>query len=196
MIKFIILKTNEEKTASSVTESGGFYCVRFSEGGRVYVYKKEHIKIVQGEVDSEGGKSRGAFPFKLYSVPKTCWKCGKDTELLTYMVYSDDIRESLTYPWDKERLIMIGQTMFDRIPDGRAGGIEFYGLYVLGDLFEYDSLIMEKYPRRVKIQYSKKMNSRYPMNVCTHCGAKQGWLYLFQAVNFAIIDMQPLKVLE
>lgn len=105
MIKFILLNTNEEKTAYSVTESDGFYSVQFYEGGKDYVYKKENIKILQGEVVSDGGKSRNAFPFKLYSVTKPCWKCGKVTELLTYMVYKDNLRESLTYPWDKERLL-------------------------------------------------------------------------------------------
>lgn len=195
MIKFIVLRTNEEKTACSVTEAGGYYCVRFSEGGRVYVYNKEHIKIVQGEVDTEGGKDRGAFPFKLYSLPKTCWKCGKETELLTYIVYGDDLRESLTYPWDMERLV-IARTIYGRMPDGHAGIMACYGLHVLGDLLEYDSLIMEKYPKRVMIRYSKKMENRYTMNVCTHCGAKQGWIHLYVAVNHAIRNMQPIKVLE
>lgn len=80
--------------------------------------------------------------------------------------------------------------------DGRMSSIEYYGLYVLGDIGEYDSLIMKKYPRRVKIQYSKTVNSSYPMNVCIHCGAKQGWFFLYESINIAIKRMEPIKVLE
>lgn len=32
-----------------------------------------------------------------------CYKCGKITKILTYIVYDDQI-ENLVYPWDKNRL--------------------------------------------------------------------------------------------
>jgi len=33
------------------------------------------------------------------------------------------------------------------------------------------------------------------MNLCDHCGAIQGWNYIYRQVNEAIKEMEPIEIL-
>lgn len=46
------------------------------------------------------------------------------------------------------------------------------------------------------MQYSKTQNRNYPMNLCEHCGAKQGEYFIYRRVNELIKNMQEIEVIE
>ncbi len=181
MIMFRNCKSNEVKTAFSFREEGEKIYIKFTENGKEYGYFKSNVKML----DSGGDK----LPFRVYTYTKDCYKCGKPTQILTYITYSDKPEESLTYPWDKGRLLQ-NQNIFAHLADS---GIEYYGLNVIGNTEAYDTLLMKKYPEKIRKIYSKTQNKIYPMNVCSHCGCGQGWYFVYRDINRMIKNNEKIE---
>ena len=78
----------------------------------------------------------------------------------------------------------------------RDPSIEYYGLKVIGGNERLDKLLQNKFPGTIKMQYSKTQNRNYPMNLCEHCGAKQGEYFIYRRVNELIKNMQEIEVIE
>lgn len=74
--------------------------------------------------------------------------------------------------------------------------IEYYGLKVVGDDERLDHILMKKFPDKIKSRYSKTQGRSYPMNLCDHCGAVQGWNYIYRQVNEMIKEMQRIEILQ
>lgn len=196
MTKFINLKTGEIKTAFSINIEGDNYFVKFAEKGKPYKYLKSNLQIIENsQQENINSFKNNSLPFIVYSVPKQCWKCGNEIELLTYITYKDNPTESITFPWDKKRLLET-QDIKAHMFDGRNGKIEYYGVHVLGEIEKFNSLIMQKFPNRIQVKYSKQQNANYPMNICPNCGAHQGWFFLFEAVDQHIKQMKELKIVD
>lgn len=127
---------------------------------------------------------------KIYRYKKKCYKCGKETDILTYITYSDNFLESMIYPWDKKRALT-GQDIFAHLSDP---SIEYYGIYVIGDIAEFDKKMLRVYPEKIAIRYSNITKNRYPMNLCSHCGATQGKYYVYRDINRYITEMVQLEL--
>ena len=67
---------------------------------------------------------------------------------------------------------------------------------VIGDIMEYDHMLMEKYPERIKSVYSKTKNKTYPMNVCSHCGSGQGWYFIYRDINNVIKNKEEIQTFD
>lgn len=182
MFKFKNKKTNEVKTAYAFREEGERIYIRFSADGKEYGYFKSNVEIIDGEND--------ALPFKVYSLTKECYRCHQSTKILTYITFADNPAEDVCYPWDKSRLLE-HQNIFAHLQDS---SIEYYGLNVIGDIEEFDLMLMEKYPDRIQNKYSQTKKRTYPMNVCEHCGNGQGWYYIYKDVNEKIQEMKEIDV--
>lgn len=87
----------------------------------------------------------------MYVYTKECYKCHKPTEILTYITYADKPAEDVTFPYNYGRLLK-HQDIIAHLQDP---SIEYYGLNVIGDIMEFDHMLMEKYPERIKSIYSK-----------------------------------------
>ena len=76
--------------------------------------------------------------------------------------------------------------------------IEYYALDVVGDIPEYDRMLLQKYPQQFKNTFSKTVNRAYLMNVCEHsdCGAGQGRNFVYRRVNELIQQMQEIELAE
>ncbi|PWL80537.1 MAG: hypothetical protein DBY18_04605 [Clostridia bacterium] len=74
--------------------------------------------------------------------------------------------------------------------------IEYYGLNVIGDIEEFDRMLMEKYPEKIKNTYSKTKNTIYPMNVCRHCGSGQGWYFIYRDINSMIQNKDAVAIFD
>ena len=181
MIKFKIVKTGEIKTAFSLREEGEKIYIRFSLDGREYGYNKNNIE----DIDSDAT----VLPFRAYTYATDCYRCHKQTEILTYITYADIPTDDVVFPCDFERL-MKHQDIFAHLQDP---SIEYYGINVIGDVEEFDHMLMEKYPERIKNIYSKTQNRIYPMNVCIHCGAGQGWYFVYRDINETIKNGAKLE---
>lgn len=57
-----------------------------------------------------------------------------------------------------------------------------------------DELLIKEFPDKIKSQYSKTQNRVYPMNLCEHCGAKQGEYFIYRQINEAIKNMEKITV--
>ena len=97
MITFTNLKTGEVKTAFSFRIDGEKTYITFTEGGKEYGYFSDNVKIHDEDAAS--------LPFKIYSFKKECYRCHRNTNILTYITFSDDTADDLVYPWDKHRLM-------------------------------------------------------------------------------------------
>ncbi len=181
MVKFMMTKTGEIKSAYSLRTAADYAFVKFKENGKEYKYLKKNIRVFESEL-----------PFVLYSLELECYKCHETTEVLTYITYSDRPGVSLRYPWKTEHLLAY-QNVLKHMKDP---SIEYYGLNVIGSVDEYDSLLLEKFPRRIKLKYSSVQKREYPMNICTCCGARQGEYYIYRAVNERIKNMQRINVVQ
>ena len=71
--------------------------ITFTEGGKEYGYFSDNVKIHDEDAAS--------LPFKIYSFKKECYRCHRNTNILTYITFSDDTADDLVYPWDKNRLM-------------------------------------------------------------------------------------------
>ena len=185
MISFTNIKTGENKTAYSYREADSKIYIRFTKDGKEYGYSNTNIKI-------HGNDNGIPLPYKVFSFKKTCYACREEIEILTYMIFSDGSEESLQFPWNKERLLE-GQDFFAHIEDP---SIEYYGLSVIGDNAKFDDLLMKRYPHRIACKYSNTQKRIYPMNVCEHCGAGQGWFYIYRRANQLIQEMSEITIVE
>lgn len=185
MIKFKNLATNEIKEAYSIEEKSQAFSIKFTENGRAYNYSKNNIEIIADDTSTD-------MPLYIYSIKKQCWKCGNEIELFTYIMHMDNPKESVVYPWDKHRLLKM-QNLWAHMFDP---SIEYYGLYVIGDDEILDKKLMNKYPDKIKMQYSKTIDKSYPMNVCPHCGAKQGKFFVYKIINEEIQRMNEIEIVE
>lgn len=133
----------------------------------------------------------GGLPFRVYSYTKECYKCRKPTEIITYITYADKPTEDVTFPWDMHRLLK-HQDISAHMKDS---SIEYYGLNVIGNIKQFDYMLMKKYPDRIKKKYSQTQMRTYPMNVCCHCGNGQGWYYIYRDVNELIQARKAIKTI-
>ena len=121
----------------------------------------------------------------IYSYVRTCYKCNKDTEMLTYIVWDTTDNENLTYPRDKNRLNE--EWSSERtLAHIKYSEIEFYPIKVMG---ADEELMMKTYPLRIYKKYSNTQLRKYPMNVCQHCGAKHGEFFVYSEINKRIQQM-------
>ena len=67
---------------------------------------------------------------------------------------------------------------------------------VLGDVFSFDEIMVNKYPKRISVAYSKTLRRSYAMNICEHCKAIQGKNFVYKDINCFIRDMTPLNVFD
>lgn len=184
MMKFKNIKTNETKTAFSFREDKEKIYIKFSPNGKEYGYLKSNIEITTSKADN--------LPFRIYTYTKECYKCHKPTEILTYITYADKPTENVIFPCDFDRLLE-HQNIIAHMQDP---SIEYYGLNVIGDIEEFDHLLMEKYPKRIKSTYSKTKNRIYPMNVCSHCGSGQGWYFIYKDINEMVKNGRQIELFE
>lgn len=184
MFKFKNSKTGEIKTAFTFREDGEKIYVKFTFDGKEYGYSKSNIELLFSDNDG--------LPFRVYSFMKTCYKCHKPTEVITYITYSDKPTEDVKFPWNLDRLLK-HQDIFAHLQDP---SIEYYGLNVIGDIEEFDYMLMEKYPNRIQNKYSQTIKKTYPMNVCSHCGSGQGWYFIYKDVNEQIQAMEEIKLFD
>ena len=186
-MKFVDKRSNEIKTAYSIEKSGDRIKIKFTEHGKEYFYNPENIRIIEEVCTSQIDDAHSIYRFSM-----RCYKCSQDTEIYTYIIFSDGTDEDVIYPWDKKRLLR-NQDIFAHLSDP---SIEYYGLKVIGGNARLDKLLMQKLPEEIKIRFSKTQNRSYPMNVCRHCGAKQGEYFIYRYVNEMITNMQPIDVFE
>lgn len=186
-MKFRDKRSNEIKEAFSVEIREDRAYVKFTENGKEYAYHKENIEILD-----EGKGPRGKLPFSVYKLERQCYRCRKETSVLTYIVFDDGTDQDVVFPWDKQRLLQ-SQNIFAHLQDP---SIEYYGLKVVGADERLDRLLMAEFPNKIRYKYSKVQKRSYPMNLCDHCGAIQGWNYVYRQVNEEIQEMQEIQKLE
>ncbi|AQL52321.1 hypothetical protein CEF12_00415 [Enterococcus faecalis] len=71
--------------------------------------------------------------------------------------------------------------------------IEFYPINLLGDIKHLDKKMMNLFST-VKNEYSNTRKEVYCMNVCQHCGAKQGEYFVYRDMNEFISHMTELEI--
>lgn len=186
-MRFLDKRTNEIKDAYVVEFRDGKFYVQFEKNGKIYGYKDSNIELLEN--DSKRNKKH----LIVYSYVRTCYKCNKDTEILTYIVWDNVDNENLMYPWDKNRLNK--EWSSERtLAHIKYPEIEFYPIKVMGADGELDELMMKAYPSRIYKKYSNTQSREYPMNVCQHCGAKQGEFFVYAEINKRIQQMEKLEI--
>ena len=183
-MKFLDKRSGEIKNVYSIEHHNEKILVRFTEKGMTYTYRPENIQIID-ELQS-GGLNR------IYRLEHRCYRCKQNTTVYTYIVFSDGTDEDVTFPWDKERLLK-NQDIFLHLQDP---SIEYYGLQIIGGNNMLDKILQKKFPEKIKMQYSKTQKRMYPMNLCEHCGAKQGEYFIYRHINELIAKMQNIEVVE
>lgn len=183
-MKFLDKRSNEIKNAYLIERDGEKISVKFTAGGKAYKYNPDNIEILSEPQTDDS--------HRIYRFRQQCYKCGQETTVYTYIVFSDDINKDVTFPWNKKRLLM-SQDIFAHLKDPT---IEYYGLKVIGGNKELDEMLMNKFPDRIKMQYSGTQNRVYPMNLCEHCSAKQGEYFIYRRVNEMIKNMEEIKIFE
>lgn len=134
-------------------------------------------------------KENPRLPFIVYTYNRECYICHKKTQILTYLIYYDG-NDSLIYPWDMNRLLR-GQNIFAHLQNPK---IEYYGVNVLGNYEPYDKIMLENFPDRIAVRYSNTVKCSYAMNLCQHCGAKQGRNYIYEYANQMIKDKKKIDI--
>lgn len=182
-MKFLDKRTNEIKNAYSIEVKNEKTFVQFKKDGKAYSYHSNNIEIID--------ESQEEMKHRIYQFKRPCYKCGQATTIYTYITFSDNANEDVTFPWDKERLLR-NQDIFAHLQDS---SIEYYGLNVIGGIEDLDEMLLEKLPEKIKMQYSRTQNRKYPMNICEHCKAKQGEYFIYRCVNKMIKNMEEIEVL-
>lgn len=182
-MQFIDKRTNEVKNAYSIEVDNEKVLVQFQKDGKTYTYNADNIEIV---TEPQEKKTNRIYHFK-----RPCYRCKKPTTIYTYITFEDNVNEDVTFPWDKKRLLK-SQDVSAHILDP---SIEYYGLNVIGENDALDKRLLEKFPDKIKKQYSATQKRSYPMNICEHCKAKQGEYFVFRCVNEMIKNMQEIEVL-
>lgn len=194
MINFINKKTGEIKSAFSAIEQGDKVIIRFTDGGKEYAYHKDNIEIVSN-IDNSLECDKVDRRFRVYTFKKECYRCHRETDIITYIKFADNGYEDLVYPWDKHRL-MKNQTLQHLLAHIKDPSIEYYSLMIIGDCQEYDDVLMKKFPNKITVQYSATTKTSYPMNLCSNCGAQQGHYFVYRQINEIINSMEPIDIVE
>lgn len=160
-----------------------YFEVQFSEGSKPYRFKKERLQLDNNTV------------LNIYTYEIDCWRCHHKVDLLTYMVYKKDPSSNLELPltnkgWNKLQIFEDIQAHM------QYSEIEFYSIFVLGDIPKYDQLLLEKYPKRIKEKYSKTTQSVYAMNLCPKCKANTGHFFLYKQANKLIQKEEGIKKVD
>ncbi|WP_349673850.1 hypothetical protein [Lacrimispora sp.] len=195
MIKFLNKKTGEIGEAYKIEKK---IHIQFTENGKEYQYDEKNIEILKDEKVEpkiQCNDKKNLIP--VYSFKRKCYssKCGKITEILTYIKFDDGTDEDMVYPWDKNRLNK------NKLPEAEMyhmenPSIEYYPIKVIGSDKEIDELMLKKFPEKIQTKYSGTQKRRYPMNICQYCGAKQGEYFIYEWVNKAIQKMEALPVFQ
>lgn len=179
-MKFINKSTGEIKEAHSIIETKSKFKIQFTKGGKEYWYSKDKISLIENT------------NFIIYTFDKPCFKCKNSTKIYTYIVYDNSI-ESLTFPWDKNRLNSLKSYEADLL-HMQHENIEFYPITVLGSNSRLDKLLLDLYPKNIKYLYSYTQKRKYAMNVCEHCGSQQGEFFVYQDINIFIEQMKEIDI--
>lgn len=184
MIKFKNKKTGEIKNAYSLRETEDRLYIKFTADGKEYGYLKNNIQILN--------TPQAQLMCSVYAYTKECYRCHMPTEILTYITYRESPNEDVVYPYDFDRLIR-SQNIVAHLQDPT---IEYYGINVVGDIEDFDRILAEEYPARIKEVYSGTQKRNYLMNVCEHCGKGQGWYYVYRDINTLIKNKTPIKMFK
>lgn len=185
-MRFRNKRTGEIKSAYSIQVRDEKIYVKFSENGKEYGYNKDNIEVMDEEAAALNNNS-----FITYMLTKRCYRCQKDTTVYTYIVFDDGTDENVVFPWDKERLLK-NQDICAHLQDST---IEYYGLKVVGQDEKLDRILMDQFPEKIKIMYSKTQGRAYPMNLCDNCGAVQGWNFIYRQVNGMVKKMEKINTI-
>lgn len=187
-MKYIDKRTNTIKTAYSIRPGKKRIYIKFKENGKEYGFNPDHIEII----DESNVVSIPKDSHIIYTFKRQCYKCKQDTVIYTYIVFDDGTDEDVIFPWDKERLLQ-NQDTFSHLLDS---SIEYYGLKTIGSDETLDRLLAQKFPEKIKVRHSRTQQRSYSMNICQHCGAKQGEYYVYHRVNEIIANMEPIDTAE
>ncbi len=185
-VKFLDKRTNTVKEAYSISKKDDKYHISFSPNGKEYIYNASNIEISDNKLTHNADENR----HRIYTFQQECNRCHRKTTIYTYIVFKDNIDEDVTYPWNKKRLLRNHNLLY-HLEDP---SIEYYGLHVLGGIEDLEMKLLDKFPGKIKMKYSKKQNCCYPMNICEHCRAKQGEYFIYRHVNKLIHSMQPIDI--
>lgn len=186
-MRFLDKRTNEIKEAFRLESKDGRIYVQFVKEGKTYGYNASNIEILDDNDDI------GTKKLVVYSYMRECYKCQKTTQILTYIVREGTDNENLCYPWDKDWLNR-NKSFEATILHMQHSEIEFYPVKVMGSDEFLDKIMMKHYPGRICKRFSKTQGREYPMNVCQHCGAKQGEFFIYSTINKMIQKMEDIKV--
>lgn len=106
---------------------------------------------------------------KIYTYPKTCWKCHQSTDIYTYFL-SRQLEEELGKEYAPQYHARVNLRLYERIG--------------LGSLEKLDVYLSYLYPQ-IQKRYSREMDRYYHMCCCSHCGAHQG-------INFTVYRPEEL----
>lgn len=189
-MKYIDKRTNEQKTAYSIITGKDKIYIKYSETGKEYAFNPSNIEIIP-DTTAPANKTP-EFPHRIYHFERECYKCKKNTAIYTYIVFDDGTDEDVTFPWDRERLLEYQDLECHLL----APEIEFYGLKTIGRDKKLDKILLEKFPNKIQKKYSGVLKKTCPMNICQHCGAKQGDFYVYEMVNRKIAKMENIDILS
>lgn len=126
----------------------------------------------------------------IYSYEKSCYRCKLNTKIYTYITYKDSPKESLNFPWNTHRILK-RQNLEAHI---RKPSLEFYSINVLGEVESLDKILKLHYQDHIKDKYSATTNLIYAMNLCEHCGAQQGYYFIYEDINKKIQSNQKINI--
>lgn len=186
-MKFLDKKTNEIKHAYSIKKSGNNFLIKFQKEGREYSYNIQRIQILKS-IDSSSPRR------KVYKFIKRCGNCGKTTCIYTYIVFSDNPKEDVTFPWDKKRLIR-NQDVTAHLINPH---LEFYGFRIIGQNEKLDEIFVESFPQKIKVKYHSTHKFVYfeAYNTCDYCGASQDKFSIYTYVDTMIKKEEKIEWFE
>lgn len=186
MISFKDKKQNIVKYAYSIENdqnNSENVVIKFNEDGKEYKYNRNNIELIENDNIS----------FVIYKFNRECYKCKRETTIYTYIKF--DNGEDLVYPWDKHRLNR-GKSLNQEFAHMMHEQIEFYPINVIGSIDEFDNILLKKFPNNIKNKYSTTQKRSYAMNICKHCGAKQGEFFIYEELNKRIYNMEKIDIYD
>ena len=186
-MKFLDKKTNEIKDASSIRKSGDRILIKFQKDGREYSYNLQRIQILKN-TDSISSRR------KVYKINKRCSNCRKETIVYTYIVFSDNPAEDVTFPWNKRRLLR-NQDVLAHMDNPN---FEFYGFCTIGQNEVLDEKFAEAFPQKIKMRYhfTRKVVYFEAQNLCDHCRTPQDKFSIYLYVDNMIKHNQRIDWFE
>ncbi len=187
IMRFLDKKTNEIKEAYSIRKNGNNVLVKFQKGEKEYSYNQYRIQILKDTASFHSCR-------KVYKFNKRCGNCGKTTSIYTYIVFSDDPKEDVTFPWDKKRLRR-NQNTFAHLCNP---SLEFYGFRIIGQDEDLDEQFAKAFPQKIKIRYypTRKMVYFEAQNLCDHCRAFQDKFSIYKCVDIMIQQKKKIDWIE